>query len=635
MILMQILFFYPSASSISSATSIEASQITFTDITAQALGEVPLARTFGLCVADINNDGNDDIFIGNHLAPIKLYYNNGTFPTTFTQPINPSIVKDFHGCAWGDYDNDGDTDLYLTIGAGAGTATKENFLLRNDVNTLANVAVESGVTDPKGRGRSAGWFDYDNDGDIDLMIVNANRSDGPNRLYMNNGDSTFTERGAHAGVADITPDRGLSFADYNLDGYTDIFITSGSKPLVYKNLGDGTFMESSIETGITSIANSTGSVWGDFDNDLDMDLFITASNGLGDAIYFDTELLAFDNTEKNGIDHLVFTTLADNLSFDLYFKKVSARTDLIFIGQGNNNPLQIPFTLNSVSGIDPRGKPTVNTELNHFSYLIWLDESNNWHIENHGHTTDPENSIPLRLRAYITGDNSFTDFQPINYEFRNPTARNYLFENLGNGGFQEITSASGLTSDVASRSALASDFDNDGDLDIYVVRSGDVTDAPNAYYVNNGDLTFTENAALAGIDALTSGMGDAAATGDFNNDGFMDLFLVNGYDMSTGPYILLENNGNGNNWLKIRLQGTTSNSSALGAKIFLFTPAGTLFREQNGGYQLHSQNDQTIHFGLGPVGNINRLKIIWPSGKIQNVYGLSVNNSYTIVESPM
>ena len=116
-----------------------------------------------------------------------------------TEEAGLALDQDFHGCAWGDYDEDGDLDLYQTVGAEGGMGLKSNFLYRNDGPTFTDVAEAAGVTDPPGRGRSAAWLDYDNDGNLDLFVGNAARADGPNALFRNLGNGVFANTAVPGG----------------------------------------------------------------------------------------------------------------------------------------------------------------------------------------------------------------------------------------------------------------------------------------------------------------------------------------------------------------------------------------------------------------------------------------------------
>lgn len=181
------------------------------------------------------------------------------------------------GAAWGDFDNDNDPDLFVTSTEGVNWQ-----LFRNDGGTFVNVAAAAGVTGNGFTGEQCVWGDYDNDGDLDLYVATI----GTNVLYRNNGNGTFVSAGAAAGVAwEGLGSLGASWADYNNDGHLDLFVaTIGANDVLYENDGDGTFTDVSALAGIGGAGEDTfGGTWGDYDNDGDADLFVhndTAANRL-------------------------------------------------------------------------------------------------------------------------------------------------------------------------------------------------------------------------------------------------------------------------------------------------------------------------------------------------------------------
>jgi len=177
------------------------------------------------------------------------------------------------------------------------------------------------------------------------------------------------------------------------------------------------------------------------------------------------------------------------------------------------------------------------------------------------------------------------------------------------------------------------DYDNDGYLDLYIVNTERGTRQPNRLFRNNGDGTFADLALAAGVGAKPGeGRGSDASFVDYNNDGFLDLFVCNGAGNTVGPYLLYRNNGNGNGWLKVVLIGQQSNRSGIGAKILLRAGGRTQFREYTGQHYM-SQNHIPVHFGLGRATIIDSLSIQWPSGGRQTMSSIPINQTITITES--
>jgi hypothetical protein len=247
--------------------------------------------------------------------------------------------------------------------------------------------------------------------------------------------------------------------------------------------------------------------------------------------------------------------------------------------------------------------------------------------------------------GWITGNGTFYEV------FTNLTTRwnignkyrSFLYRNNEDGTFTDVTlQAFGVINKGWSSSAAWADFDNDGYLDLYIVNFGAFDSVPNSFYHNSGDGTFTEIAASAGVTGMGTGRGDetsrgdVAIVGDYNNDGFLDIFITNSQSLGPfgvgGPYILYKNEGNNNNWLEIKTRGTLSNRDGIGAKVWVSTGDRTQYREQNGGTTLFGQNSTTLHFGLGSSSVIDRLKVEWPSGKSQELSNVAVNQILTLIE---
>ena len=213
-----------------------------------------------------------------------------------------------------------------------------------------------------------------------------------------------------------------------------------------------------------------------------------------------------------------------------------------------------------------------------------------------------------------------------------------LYRNNGDGTFTDVTDQAGLGSISNNRAAAWGDFDNDGFLDLYVVDSGSDPEGkgPNYLYRNNQDGTFTDVASSAGVEDLVMSRGRGAAWGDYDNDGFLDLFVTNGEDGTLfieGPQILYQNEGNGNSWLKIKLIGTTSNRQGLGANVTIQIGQTMQYRQANGaeGHFL-SQGTGPLHFGLGQATVVDQITVNWPSGLNQILSNISANQEVTVIE---
>jgi hypothetical protein len=227
---------------------------------------------------DLNNDGFLDLIVpvAGWLPSIYINNGNGTFTQSFTSGIvyDPAEYHDWHGQAFGDVDNDGCIDVYQTNGAERGhlVGAKTDSLFKGLGNgTFINITRSAGTQNAFGRGRSAFWVDYDNDGLLDIFVKNIETN---NVLYHNNGDGTFTDKAASAGLADLLDGWVISFADYDGDGYMDLVI-SGMTCRLLHNERDGTFRDVTDAAGIEQLLRAEGVAWGDYNKDGYLDLFVT------------------------------------------------------------------------------------------------------------------------------------------------------------------------------------------------------------------------------------------------------------------------------------------------------------------------------------------------------------------------
>jgi hypothetical protein len=611
---------------------------TFQDVS-QAAGVKIFHTTYGNPIwEDFNNDGNADVFVINHGNPPSLFRNNGDRTFTDIRPGSGITSSgDRHGAAWGDYDNDGKPDLFITIGAdrGSDVGNKTDQLYRNNGDgTFTDVTTLAGVDNRFGRGRSVNWVDFNNDGCLDLFVKNH---ESPNVLYRNNCDGTFTDIAASAGIVDAPGDVS-SWADYDNDGYMDLFVTSAAKDQLWRNNGDGTFTEVTALAGLNAASYGQGVAWGDYNNDGNIDLYIARGySDVDDALSWSSSLISFSDQESDGEGGLNFITSGNKVTFDLFLLSCH-QSDKVFIGSPRFSPTNVPFTL---SESDTFGQPayTVGEDL---GFFIWVDEEG-WHIR-----MNSDGGVKY-FYGRITSDGQFSNVVPVNFKRKTPSVISTLYRNNGDGTFTDVTNTAGVGSHQNNRGAVWGDYDNDGNLDLYVVNSGSFEgNKSNILYRNNGNETFSNVTGEAKVwaSANGSGRGDGAAWTDFNNDGYLDLYVTNGWGrpiivpgaeqncLSAGPHILFMNNGNGNKWLEVKLVGTASNRQAIGAKVILKVGGLTQFREMNGGGggQFYSQGSGQLHFGLGQADVVDSLTIKWPSGTTQNLAKIAANQSITVVE---
>ena len=433
----------------------------------------------GSSFIDYDNDGDLDLFVANG-GPNNLYQNDGS--GGFSEIISGAIITDnaiSRGMAWGDYDNDNHIDLYVT-----NEGSVDNYLYTNDgdgsfTKITSGELVTDGITS-----YGASWADYDVDGFLDLFVANV----GSNSLFNNNGDGSFT---AIADNPIISSGGGMTsicglWADYNDDGLIDLLVTGGATNLLYKNEGNGDFVSQSSIPIVTDISSSYGGAWFDCDNDGDLDLFV------------------------------------------------------------NNN-----------------------------------------------------------------------------------TQPNCLYLNNGDESFTKVVSGSIVTDNAWSHSCSPADYDNDGDIDLFVANH----ESSDWLYVNNGDGSFNNIDYTIIGDDITHSQGSVWS--DYDNDGDMDLYVSNSSSENNTLFI---NRGNSNTWLNIQLVGTSSSVSGIGAKIWVkanTNNSGSFWQRRDissGSQSAYSQNSLRAAFGLGQASIIDSIRINWPGGIVWDTTNVQVNQFLTIRE---
>jgi len=479
--------------------------------------------------------------------------------------------------------------------------------------------------------------------------------------------ATFTDATVSAGLnTDGYTFGDPIWGDFNGDGNLDLFVDNhyNRGSYFYQNNGTGTFTDILDTSGLRHAGDRHGSAWVDFNNDGELDLSITkgAKGGqiLGtkqDELYqnlgggqFTNVAVAAGVTDTWGKGRGVAWGDYNNDGYpDLLLGNL--KTDLFLLknnGDGTFSDVTVAAGLGSLQFTE-----CVFADYNNDGFpdiFCTVSESNNSSndmlLKNNGDgtfsdVTSQAGILPLNNgRAICFGDyDNDGDLDLFisrgGDEF---PVKQTLYRNNGDGTFTDVTDQAGLGSLANNRAAAWGDFNNDGFLDLYVVDSGTdpVGKGPNQLYRNNHDGTFTDTASSAGVQDLVVSRGRGCAWGDYDNDGFLDLFITNGESgtqFELGPQFLYHNGGNGNGWLKIKLVGTTSNRQGLGAKVTIQFGGTIEYREANGamGHFL-SQGAGPLHFGLGKASMVDQITVKWPDGTNQVLTNISPNQELTVVE---
>ncbi|MDQ1317915.1 MAG: hypothetical protein QG588_1570, partial [Candidatus Poribacteria bacterium] len=438
-----------------------------------------------------------------------------------------------------DYDGDGYVDIYVgNKGTFAELLGKPNLLYHNNGDgTFTEVAALAGVADPN-QAQGVAWGDFNNDGKPDLYVVN---DFAYNALYINKGNGTFENITQAAGVkggidivggVEVPNGYGVALADVNNDGYLDIYVVNlGAPNILYLNNGDGTFTD------------------------------ITAQAGVGGGF-----------GPQNAGTAAVFGDCNNDGKIDLFAANGYGRPSFFYINNGN--------------GFDNASGKAGVSEHKDAEGAVFGDYDNDGNMD-----------------LFVTNCAS-ADGAPL---------QSILYKNDGKGKFVDVTKKAGLSGEDYSLGASFGDFDNDGYLDLYIVNNG----SANKLYRNNGDGTFTDTTAQAGVDNLA--LGSSAVLGDINNDGYLDIYVANtGFsDSEEGdPDVLYLNNGGTNHWLHIQLLGTVINYTGIGAMIKFSVGNLHQVREIDGG-KGYSQDTPISNFGLGANTIAEVIEVKWPSGITQ------------------
>ena len=549
--------------------------------------------------------------------PISVFAQSSNYSVTFKDVTEAVGINFVHsagkrssllpedvgsGAAFADYDNDGHIDLYVVnnpgpINAEITEASPGNVLYRNNGDgTFTDVTAEAGVGD-RGYGMGCVFGDYDNDGDIDLYVTNY----GPNVLYRNNGDGTFTDMTEKAGVGETRWGTGAAFADYDNDGDLDLYVPNyidhdldklaeaqkvsqqygQSVPrilnphsfdpqdnVMYRNNGDGTFTDVTAELGVESRGGrSLQAIFTDFDLDGDLELYV--ANDLSPNFLY-----------RNNGDG-TFTDVSD-ASWAADFRGSMGLATGDYDGDGD-----------------------LDLFMSH-----WIEQENALY------------SNMWKEEGTIAGTPSKAEgMQPIHL----------VDDSYGASLGEESLKYVGWGTDLF-------DYDNDGDLDIFVANGHTFQYLDNydllipqkdQFFRYDGDGIFTDVSAATSIAALPYRVGRGVAFGDYDNDGDVDMFIVNNHDRG----VLLRNEeGNRNNWLHVKLIGTTGNRDAVGAKIRIKVGDRIQLREINAGASYLSFNSLTAEFGLAQETAVDWIEVIWPSGDTERFSTITVNQRLTLTE---
>jgi hypothetical protein len=439
-------------------------QTTFTDVTLQA-GFFGENSSWAHGWADYDEDGYVDVITLGHVQGLtnsisQLWHNNrdGTFTDVTTQAGLDPLNGDAHGAVWGDFDNDGHVDLFVAKGTTKTETVNYDDLWQNNRNgTFTNIAHSAGAEGLGHRNRGAGAVDYDNDSDLDILATSFHRpgGGGTNILYRNNGNLTFTDVAAQSGLdRPLIENRTAAWADFNGDGWMDVFITQTDG--LYKNNGDGTFTDVTAAAGIINASvDVQNGAWGDYDNDGDLDLYVAlgVENGRESSEGIVDRLLQLDTEDPDEVTTTIPLT--------------EQKEGILYRNNGDGTFTDVTTQSGAINQAGALG-------------IAWEDYDNDGYLDLYIVNSDP------------------------------PLLANRLFRNNGDGTFTDKAAEAGVEAKPGEgRGSDASffDYDNDGFPDLFVCNGAGTTVGPYLLYRNNGNSNKWLKVELRARQSNRSGIG--------------------------------------------------------------------------------------------------------------------------------
>jgi len=476
------------------------------------------------------------------------------------------------------------------------------------------------------------FFDYDGDGWLDLYFVN---SAGPGALYHNEGDGNFTDKTASAGVADSGYGLGTAAADYDGDGDLDLYITCYGPNILYRNEGDGRFTDATNEAGVAGpdLVNpgmSTGAAFADYDGDGDLDLYV------GNYAKFRPEL--HEPCIRSGDIVVYCGPEAFEPQRDVFYRNEGDGTFVDITEQAGFLPAAAKELGSFFIDYDQDRDPDLYVAGDRTPNLLYRNDGDRFaEVGAIAGVAYNDMGKPLAGMGVDVGDydnDGLFDFFVTNYQWET----NSLYRNLGNGFFADITFQSGLgvpSLQFLAWGTLFFDYDNDGDRDLFVA-NGHLDDnihlfdavtyeQQNQVFRNEGQGRFADRSDQVGPGLALKQVSRGVAMGDYDNDGDLDLVVAN----NNQPAVLLRNDGgNLNHWLSLRLVG-----NMVGAEVRVSSGDLTQVDVVRTGSSYLCQSALRPFFGLGDRTRIDQVEIRWPSGKVQHLRDVAVDQLLTVYES--
>lgn len=555
----------------------------------------------------------------------------------------PSVLALFVGC---DQSESGTAPSSNPV-AGSAAALFTEVTEQLNLDFQHDAGIDGSFFFPETTSAGAALFDFDNDGDLDVYLINSgphdadspNVSKPPNRLYRQESDGTFSDVTARSGVGDTGYGMGCAVGDIDNDGDLDLFVTNYGRDVLYRNDGDGTFTEITSAAGISGEQWSTSACFFDFDRDGFLDLLVAtyvsydpakscmdlsgrpeycgpnAFPGVADVLYRNQGDGTFvDVSDSSGISAYPGKGLGVACADfngdgwpDIYVAN-DGEPNHLWINRGDGTFHELAMALGAA--FNQQGQPEASMG------VACAD------IDNDG-------DLDLLL-THLAGE------------------MNTLYVNQHGNWFEDRTSAMGMAGDTIPFTGFGTsflDYDHDGNLDLLIVNGRvkrgpplpnvplrtdrDIYAEPNLLYQGLGGYRFHAVSDLAGRLCSVAEVSRGLVIGDIDNDGDLDVLITN----SAGPCRLFRNDvPKTGNWLIVRAFDPDRNRDAIGASIAVTTGGRTIYRQIDAGFSYLSSGDLRAHFGLGAVEQVERIVVRWPDGAVERFGTTAVDQSIVLVK---
>ena len=488
----------------------------------------------------------------------------------------------------------------------------------------------------------AAFFDYDRDGDVDLYVANGSSFAGfaagehpANQLYRNDG-GRFTDVTIAADVGDTSWSMGCAVADYDNDGHSDLYVTNFGRNILYRNAGAGRFADVTVAAGVGDMGWGTGASFGDYDRDGDVDLYV--ANYVDFSLDYESPIPCLWKNVKVYCGPVGLLPAAD-----VFYRNNGDGTFSEWTQQAGLEGEKF-YGMSALFGdYDNDGWPDLFVANDSTPNLLFRNLRDGRFAEEAlmaGVAYSGE-GVTQGCMGAAWGDydnDGLFDLFVTNFA----DEYNALYKNEGGGFFADVSFAAGIgaaPAELVSWGTGFFDYDNDGDRDLFVANGHTYPQADlprvNSSYeqinslFENRDGRLVEVSAGAGLGFALRRVSRGTSFADYDGDGDIDLFVLNLND----PPTLLRNDGDhDNHYLLVHTVGTKSNRDGIGARVIISVGGQTQHAEVQSGGSYLSHNDLRLHFGLGKAERVDRLEVRWPSGAVQVLSDLAVDQHLTVVE---